>query len=61
MRDEDSVRLRHMVEAAQSAIGFVSGRERADLDQDRMWQTVTMEISQVLPELLALAASGRTP
>ncbi len=114
MRDEDSGRLQHMVEAAQSAIGFVSGRKRADLDQDRMllfavtraieivgeaaskisdetrsehrgipwkaiigmrnrlvhayfdinadvlWQTVTVEIPQVLPALLALCATGRS-
>ena len=114
MHDEDRVRLQHMVEAAQCAIGFVSDRKRADLDRDRMllfavtraieivgeaaakiseetraahggipwkaivgmrnrlvhayfdinadvvWQTVTVEIPQVLPELLALAATGRT-
>ena len=114
MRDEDSVRLRHMVEAAQSAIEFVSGRQRADLDQDRMllfavtraieivgeaaakisdetrsehggiswkaiigmrnrlvhayfdinadvhWQTVTVEIPQILPALVALCATGRS-
>jgi uncharacterized protein with HEPN domain len=114
MRDEDGVRLQHMVEAAQYAMEFVSGRNRADLDQDKMllfavmraieivgeaaskvsdetrsahggipwraiigmrnrlvhayfdinadvvWQTVTVEIPQVLPALVALAATGRT-
>ena len=114
MRDEDKVRLRHMVEASQSAIEFVSGRQRADLDNDKMlrfavtraieivgeaaakisdetrsehgaipwraiggmrnrlvhayfdinadvlWQTVTVEIPQVLPALLALSAAGRS-
>jgi uncharacterized protein with HEPN domain len=114
MRDEDCVRLQHMVEAAQIAIGFVSGRQRADLDKDKMllfavmraieivgeaaskisdetrsahggipwraiigmrnrlvhayfdinadvvWQTVAVEIPQVLPALVALAATGGT-
>ena len=114
MSAEDLVRLRHMVEAAQSAIDFMSGRDRADLDQDRMllfavtraieivgeaaskmsdetrsaqdgipwkaivgmrnrlvdayfdinvdvvWQTVTVEIPQLLPELVALATTEQS-
>ena len=36
MRAEDRVRLQHMIEAAQSAIQFVSGRERSELDTNRM-------------------------
>ena len=36
MRDEDVVRLQHVIEAAQYAIRFVAGRSRADLDHDRM-------------------------
>ena len=36
MRVEDRVRLQHMIEAAQSAIQFVSGRERSELDTNRM-------------------------
>lgn len=111
MRDEDRVRLQHMIEAAQSAIKFVSGRARADLDVDQMllfavvraieivgeaaskisretqaahgaipwksiigmrnrlvhayfetnvqvvWETVTVELPAVLPQLQALAAT----
>jgi hypothetical protein len=34
--DEDIVRLRHMVDAAESALAFVAGRSRADLDSDLM-------------------------
>jgi uncharacterized protein with HEPN domain len=30
------VRLLHMIEAAEAALGFVSGRVREDLDSDRM-------------------------
>jgi uncharacterized protein with HEPN domain len=36
MRDDDRIRVLHMIEAAESALSFVSGRERADLDRDRM-------------------------
>ena len=114
MSAEDLVRLRHMVEAAQSAINFMSGRDRADLNQDRMllfavtraieivgeaaskmsdetrsahdgipwkaivgmrnrlvhayfdinvdvvWQTVTVEIPHLLPELVALATTEQS-
>ena len=36
MHTDDSVRLRHMVEAAESAAQFIAGRSRSDLDSDRM-------------------------
>lgn len=36
MLAEDRVRWLHMMEAAQTVAGFMGGRERADLDQDRM-------------------------
>lgn len=36
MNAEDRVRLCHMVEGADAAIGFMAGRTRADLDTDLM-------------------------
>jgi hypothetical protein len=33
---EDAIRIRHMVEAAESTEGFIAGRQRTDLDSDRM-------------------------
>ena len=36
MRDEDRVRLLHMIEAAESAIQFVAGRKSSELDTRRM-------------------------
>ena len=36
MRGEDGVRVRHMIGAAEAALGFIHGRVRADLDLDRM-------------------------
>ncbi|MBZ0291569.1 MAG: DUF86 domain-containing protein [Anaerolineae bacterium] len=34
MDDEDLIRLRHMLEAAQAAVAFVEGKTRAALDDD---------------------------
>ena len=36
MLDEDRIRIRRMLDAAEEVIGLTSGRERADLDNDRM-------------------------
>ena len=36
MPPEDRVRLLQMIEAAETACGFVSGKVRSDLDADRM-------------------------
>lgn len=36
MRPADRVRVLHMIEAIQTAMDFVSGRQPADLDADRM-------------------------
>ena len=35
-RDDDLLRLRHMLDAAEDALRFAEGRVRADLTQDRM-------------------------
>ena len=36
MPPEDRTRILHMIEAAESAINFVTGRHGADLDSDQM-------------------------
>lgn len=36
MQAEDRIRLQHMVEAVQAARQFMTGRDRAALDQDQM-------------------------
>ena len=35
MHRNDIIRLRHLLDAAQEAIGFAQGQTRADLDRDR--------------------------
>lgn len=34
-REDDEVRLRHMLDAANEATGYIQGRSREDLDSDR--------------------------
>lgn len=36
MLDEDRARIGHMLDAAEEVVGFVSDRQRSDLDCDRM-------------------------
>ena len=36
MRREDTIRLRHMLEAAEEAAGFAAGASRVELDSNRM-------------------------
>lgn len=50
MRHEDSIRVRHMIEAAQTALGFISGRQAADLDSDRMLLFALMRAIEVIGE-----------
>ena len=35
MRRDDAIRLRHMLDAAEEAMGFAKGHRREDLDGDR--------------------------
>ncbi len=36
MNENDRTRLRHMLDAANEALSFIEGKERADLDRNRM-------------------------
>lgn len=57
MTNPDLIRLRHMWEAASSAIEMASGRARPDLDQSIM---LSMALTRCL-EILGEAASRVTP
>ena len=57
MRPEDRVRLQHMLEAADTAIQFMQGRDRLELDQDRMLLFAVVRVVEVLGE----AASRVSP
>lgn len=50
MRDEDRVRLRHMIDAAESVQKFLHGRKRADLDNDEMLLFAVIRAIEILGE-----------
>jgi uncharacterized protein with HEPN domain len=50
MRDEDLIRLRHMIEAAAEATRFTEHRRRKDLDEDRMLTFALMKAIEIIGE-----------
>ena len=54
MQREDRVRVLHMIEAGETALEFISGRQRADLDSDRMLLFALVRAIEVIGE-----AAGR--
>jgi uncharacterized protein with HEPN domain len=46
----DAVRVRHILDAAQEAVAFVSGRSRADLDTDRMLGLALVRLLEIIGE-----------
>lgn len=57
MPPEDRIRWQHMIDAAEDAMSFMSGRMRADLDQDRMLLFAVVRAIEIIGE----AASKITP
>lgn len=47
---EDSVRLRHMLDAARQAVQFAEGRDRADLDRDLMFSLAMVRLLEIIGE-----------
>jgi uncharacterized protein with HEPN domain len=50
MRKDDTVRLRHMRDAAEEAIAFAQGRTRADLDTERMLVLALVKEIEIIGE-----------
>ncbi len=50
MRDEDRIRILHMIEARGAVAAFVAGRSRADLDRDRMLLFAVVHAVEILGE-----------
>jgi uncharacterized protein with HEPN domain len=50
MEHEDMIRLQHMIEAAQTAIGFAKGRQESDLGSDRMLLFALVRAIEVIGE-----------
>lgn len=50
MRDDDLIRLRHMIEAAAEAMRFTEHRRRKDLDEDRMLTLALVKAIEIIGE-----------
>lgn len=53
MRPDDIVRLTHMRDAAASALRFIDGKERADLDRNEMLLFAPVRAVEVIGEVAA--------
>lgn len=50
MREDDRVRVRHMIEAGEVLAQFLSGRQRKSLDEDRMLLFAVVRAIEVFGE-----------
>jgi uncharacterized protein with HEPN domain len=50
MRDEDRIRLRHMLDAARESLAFAEGATRADLDADRKLVMAAIKCVEIIGE-----------
>jgi len=47
---DDSVRIRHILDAAREAVSFANGRSRADLDTDRKLNLSLVRLLEIIGE-----------
>jgi uncharacterized protein with HEPN domain len=50
MRPDDVIRIRHMIEAAETCLRFVDGRRRRDLDADLMLRFALVRAIEIIGE-----------
>jgi uncharacterized protein with HEPN domain len=50
MHKDDTVRLRHMLDAAQEVVSFVQGKQRSDLSSDRKLALSLVRLIEVIGE-----------
>lgn len=60
MRPEDLVRIRHMIEAAETACQCIAGRQRPELDRDRMLSFALVRAVEIIGEAAVGLARGCT-
>ena len=61
MSPDDRWRVRHMVDAAEQALAFVRGRNRAELDADAMLRLALTRAVEIVGEAAAqVSDAGRT-
>ncbi|HEX4888753.1 MAG TPA: hypothetical protein VFW37_00050 [Alphaproteobacteria bacterium] len=50
MRHDDAIRIRHMIEAAETTQNFIAGRLRSDLDTDQMLSFALARAIEIIGE-----------
>lgn len=50
MLPDDVIRIRHLLDAAETAAGFVDGRTRTDLDVDQMLTLALVKLVEIIGE-----------
>lgn len=50
MFEDDSVRIRHIIDAAREAVDFSQGRSRADLNSDRQLNLSLVRLLEIIGE-----------
>lgn len=50
MHKDDTVRLRHMLDAAKEAVSFVQGKQRSDLQNNRMLVLSVVRLIEIIGE-----------
>ncbi len=53
MREDDQIRLRHMLDAAREAVQFAGGKSKEDLDEDRLLALGLMKCIEIVGEAAA--------
>lgn len=64
MHKDDVIRLRHMLDASNEAVGFARGRGRPDLDSDRMLALSIVRCIEIVGEAASKVSEdgrGRCP
>jgi uncharacterized protein with HEPN domain len=57
MRDDDRIRVQHMIDAAEAVERFIAGRQRNDLDTDRMLLFALVRAVEIVGEAAGKASA----
>jgi len=58
MKDDDRIRLRHMLDAAREAVGFAAGHDRSDLEANRMLALSLVKCIEIVGEAASRVSSA---
>lgn len=50
MREDDKIRIQHMIDGSRDVASFIAGRERAELDSDRMLLYAVVRAIEIIGE-----------